>query len=276
MWGYYMDGPWTRDGRVRADVIALAPDVSGLVSAVMVHDHEAVRKGQLVFRIDKARFLVALRQADAVVASRQAALVAAVQDAARYRQLTSLSVSEQKQQQIGSTEAQAKAAFQQAIADRDAAQLNLDRTDVTAPVEGVVTNFDLQPGNYVSAGHAVTALVDTETLRVEGYFEETKLPGIHIGDAVTVELMGEKDRLHGHVESIAGAIEDRERAASTNLLANVNPTVSWVRLAQRIPVRVVLANIPPDVRLLPGRTATVVVEQSGAGPRDSRSATSWR
>jgi RND family efflux transporter MFP subunit len=259
LWLYYMQAPWTRDGRVRADVVGIAPDVSGLVSEVLVHDNEHVRRGQVIFRIDSARFALALRDAQAMLESRRAALSEAVRESNRYHTLTTLSVSEEKQEQTATALQQANAAYQQALADQDTAKLNLARTEVTASVPGLITNFDLLPGNYVTAGRAVTALVATETLRVEGYFEETKLDRIHVGDPVSVELLGQHAILHGHVESIAGGIEDREREAGTGLLANINPTFSWVRLAQRVPVRVQLDQVPAGVELLPGRTATVRV-----------------
>ncbi|HEX2942623.1 MAG TPA: efflux RND transporter periplasmic adaptor subunit, partial [Rhodopila sp.] len=238
LWVYYMDEPWTRDGRVRADVVGVAPDVSGLVSEVLVHDNQPVRKGQVIFRIDRARFELALTQAQADVAGRKAALVEAIREANRYHALNDLSVSQERQQQADAAQQQAAAAYQRAVADRDVAQLNLQRAEVTAPVNGIITNFDLEPGNYVTTGHAVTALVDTDSLRVEGYFEETKLHAIQVGAPAKVWLMGRRAVLRGHVESISAGIEDRERSASGNLLANVNPTFSWVRLAQRVPVRV--------------------------------------
>jgi RND family efflux transporter MFP subunit len=266
LWVHFMDEPWTRDGRVRADIVGVAPDVSGLISEVLARDNQDVAKGDVILRIDPARFQLALRQAQAVVDARSAALVEAVHEAARYRALTSLSVSEEKQQQTEAAQAQATAAYQQAVADRDLAQLNLDRTTVTAPVAGRITNFDQRPGNYVTAGHAVTALVDAASLRVEGYFEETKLSRIAIGAPATVRLLGERVPLHGHVESIAGGVQDRERAEGPGLLANVNPTFSWVRLAQRVPVRIALDDKPPGVLLLPGRTATVIVQTDRPPP----------
>ncbi len=163
--------------------------------------------------------------------------------------------------------ATAAASYQEAIAARDLAKLNLDRSQVFAPVDGTVTNLSLRPGHYVSAGSAVMALVDSASIHVEGYFEETKLPRIHPGDTVRVELMGEPRPLTGHVQSIAGGIEDRERTATSGgLLANVNPTFSWVRLAQRIPVRVVIDHVPDGLRLIPGRTATVAVTSSEQAP----------
>jgi multidrug resistance efflux pump len=157
------------------------------------------------------------------------------------------------------TQQEAQASYDQAVADRGVAQLNLDRSEVHASVNGIITNMDLRPGAYVTAGHGVMALVDTDTLRVEGYFEETKLTRIHVGDSVRIRLMGDARPLTGHVESIAAGIEDRDRSEGTNLLADVNPTFNWVRLAQRIPVRVALDEVPDPTRLVAGRSATVEV-----------------
>lgn len=259
LWTYYMDDPWTRDGRVRADIVAIAPDVSGLVTDVLVHDNQIVKRGDVLFRIDRARFALALQQADAAVEGRDALLDQATKDLQRYRGLTTDAVSQQKQEQVLAAQLQAKAAYDQAVADRAVAQLNLDRSEVRASVNGTITNMDLRPGAYVAAGKGVMALVDSDTLRVEGYFEETKLPRIHVGDAVMIRLMGDKVRLKGHVESIAAGIEDRDRSAGSSLLANVNPTFNWVRLAQRVPVRIKLDDVPADTVLVSGRTATVEV-----------------
>ena len=270
LWYYYMEAPWTRDGRVRADVVGIAPDVSGLVADVNVQDNQRVHQGDVLFRVDPARFQLALQQADAALANRKAALDEAVREMNRYRSLTALSVSEEKKEQTVTAVQQAAAAYQQALADRDLAQLNLQRTDVQASVNGIVTNFDLRPGDYVSAGKPIFALVDSDSIHVDGYFEETKLSRIHVCDHAAVRLMGEPTILRGHVQSIAGGIEDRERSASGGLLANVNPTFSWVRLAQRVPVRIVLDGTPENIRLIPGRTATVMVENTAmrraAGP----------
>ncbi|MDE1150731.1 MAG: HlyD family secretion protein [Azospirillaceae bacterium] len=263
-WIYYMDEPWTRDGRVRADILGVTPDVSGLVDEVLVHDNETVTKGQVLFRIDRVRFTLALQQADANVAAKKANLDEAVLERNRYQSLSSSAVSREKQEQVTAVAKQMEAVYMQAVADRNVAKLNLDRTEVVATVNGYITNFDLRPGDYVSAGKPVTALVDSDSLHVQGYFEETKLGRIHVGDKVTVRLMGDPRAFNGHVQSIAAAIEDRERSEGHNLLANVNPTFSWVRLAQRIPVRVVLDNPPADLRLIPGRTATVAVAGSDA------------
>jgi multidrug resistance efflux pump len=258
LWDRYELDPWTRDGRVRADVVQVAPDVSGLVTDVLVHDNQTVKKGQALFVIDQPRFELALRQSEAAVASAQAQVDEAALEDKRNHNLGNL-VSTETTQQGGTKLAQAQAALAQAVVAHDTAKLNMERTTVLAAVNGYITNFDLRPGNYASAGHPVFALVDSDSLHVDGYFEETKLPRIHVGDPVSVLLMGESRLLYGHVESIAGGIEDRERNPSSDLLSNVNPTFNWVRLAQRVPVRVMLDKPPPDIRLIAGRTATVSV-----------------
>lgn len=267
LWAHYELEPWTRDGRVRADIVEIAPDVSGLVSDVPVHDNQVVHRGDVLFRIDRDRFNLALKQAEANLEGRVAVLDAAQKDLVRYKNMTAIAVSEQKVEQVTATAAQAEADLHRAEADRDVAKLNLERSEVRASVNGPITNFDLRPGNYVTAGKGVAALIDQDSLRVEGYFEETKLPLIQVGDKAVVHLMGEDRPLLGHVESVAGGIEDRDRSAGANLLADVNPTFSWVRLAQRIPVRIALDHVPDGVRLVAGRTSTVVIVPGENAPR---------
>jgi len=267
LWNYYMDAPWTRDGRVRADVAIIAPDVSGLVTQVLVADNQHVKKGDVLFRIDPERFRLALREAEAQVAAREATYIQTAADYTRYSKLTDLSVTQQRLELARADAEAAKAAYDQAAADRDLAKLNLDRSEVRASVNGVITNMGLRPGTYVSTGHGAMALIDEDTLRVEGYFEETKLPRIHVGSRATIRLMGDTRDLTGHVESIASGIVDRERSEGANLLADVNPTFSWVRLAQRVPVRIKLDAVPAGESLVSGRTATVSITPDGAKPR---------
>jgi len=259
LWSYYMLEPWTRDGRVRADVVTVAADVSGLISDVFVHDNEKVSKGQQLFRIDQRRFQYALDQAKAEVASRQTTLDQANRDLERSKALSSAAVTvqqvEQRQQTVDVDQAQLDAAN----AALEVARLNLERSTVVAPVSGIVTNFDLLPGRYVNAGAAVFAMIGSDTFRVEGYFEETKLRRIRVGEKAAVKLIGDPRVIYGHVESIAYGIEDQNRGTSRELMASVNPTFSWVRLAQRIPVRIKLDNVPPDLLLIAGRTATVSI-----------------
>lgn len=204
LWDYYINEPWTRDGRIRADVVKVAADVSGVVTEVKVKDNQTVRRGDILFIIDKDRYKIALQQADAALASRKISLEQARRDLERFRQLNKGSVvSQQAAEQAETAAGQAQAAYQLALADRQLAQLNLDRTEIKSPVNGRITNLDLRPGNYVSPNAAVAALVDNDSFYVVGYFEETKLPHIRIGDPVSIEVMGEKTSMRGHVEGLA-------------------------------------------------------------------------
>ncbi|AYG58897.1 efflux RND transporter periplasmic adaptor subunit [Rhizobium jaguaris] len=261
LWGHYMDEPWTRDARLRADVVGIAPDVSGPVSEVLVKDNQIVKKGDVLFRVDRDRFTIALAQADAALQGAQAALEQARRENERQQRLGNAGSAQQKEQ-AQTAEEQAQAALGQATANRALAQLNLDRSEIKATVNGSVSNLTLRPGDYVTAGAAKVALIDTDSLRVEGYFEETKLPRIQIGDEVSIRLIGQAEKLTGHVESIATGIEDRERT-SGSLLANITPTFSWVRLAQRVPVRIALDRVPDGTKLIAGLTATVEVQEPG-------------
>lgn len=300
IWNYYNAEPWTRDGRIRGDVIQVSSDVSGLITEVLVQDNQTVRKGQVLFKIDVARQTLDVEQAKSDLAKAKASLAAAEaallqakanivksqantlladKNASRYSDLMNGAISKQEQDQIFAQKdqshaehAQMQAALEQAkanIAQQKAlievatsnlhlAQLNLDRSEVVAPANGTLSNFELKEGNYVKVGQAVAALVDREQLYVVGYFEETKLNKIFVGAPASIQLMGDSNKLKGHVQGIASGIEDRERTSSTGLLANVNPTFSWVRLAQRVPVKIVLDEISEnELAFVAGRTVTV-------------------
>ncbi|RQS61528.1 efflux RND transporter periplasmic adaptor subunit [Burkholderia sp. Bp8963] len=273
LWIRYQIEPLTRDGKVRADVVPIAPDVSGLVTDVRVHDNQKVTKGQVLLVIDPSRYRIALEQADANLASQQAELDEAIREDRRNRAMPDVVPAESTDQ--GTTRVEKlRAAVAQARSARELAALNLERTLVRAPVDGTVTNVGLLPGVYLNAGKGAMALVNDASLRVEGYFEETKMPAIHVGDPASIYLMGVASEIRGHVQSIAGGVEDRERAGSDAQLANVNPAFTWVRLAQRIPVRVVIDSIPPGVRLVPGQTASVEIH-ARAGDVTVRRSLPW-
>jgi RND family efflux transporter MFP subunit len=259
LWRYYMLEPWTRDGRVRVDVVTITTDVSGLISDVYVNDNEKVSKGQPLFRIDQRRFQYALEQAKTDIARLQANLDQNKRDLVRSKTLTNIAVTQQQVERAQQAVDVAQAQLDAANVALGIADLNLERSTVVAPVNGIVTNFSLLPGRYVNAGAAVFALLDSDTFRVEGYFEETKLRRIRVGEDATVKLIGDSRVLSGQVDSIAYGIEDQNRSTSSELLASVNPTFSWVRLAQRIPVRIKLNHVPPDLLLVAGRTATVSI-----------------
>ncbi|SLJ88688.1 efflux RND transporter periplasmic adaptor subunit [Novosphingobium mathurense] len=259
LWRHYETSPWTRDGRVRADVVRVTPDISGLVTSVAVQDNQKVHKGDLLFVLDRPRYSLAAAQTQANVASARATLDQARRVARRDTALGDLVATETHEQNLATVET-AQAALAEAQSALAAAKLNLARTEVKASVNGTVTNLDLHPGDFVAAGNQAMALIDSDSIRVEGYFEETKLPYIRVGAPVTVVLMGEDRKIEGVVESIAAGINDTARSNSGNLLPSVEATFTWVRLAQRIPVRVRLTDVPKDLRLIVGRTATVTIQ----------------
>ena len=261
LWIHYMDEPWTRDGRVRAEVINIAPDVSGAVVELPVRDNQFVKKGDLLMQIDPSHFQIAVEQAQAAVAARKAELQMRLDDAQRRRDMDSLVVSKESSENASHTANAAQAQYQQAIAQLDAAKLNLERTHVVAPVDGYVTNLAVYRGDYAIAGSPRLAIVDSHSFWVYGYFEETKLPHVRIGDQAEMRLMS-GGVLRGHVESISRGIYDRDNPQSRELLADVNPTFNWVRLAQRVPVRIKIDSVPGDVLLSAGTTCTVVVTPS--------------
>jgi len=240
---------------------------------VLIKDNQAVRKGDVLIRLDPQRFGLAVQQAEAMVASREAALERASNDRTRYEKLSDGVVSQQQREAIRAADLQARATYNQALADLEVAHLNLIRSEIRAPVNGRVTNFDLRPGTYLPAGRGIMALIETDTVREEGYFEETKLARIHVGDPADVILMG-GSTLRGEVESIARGIEDRERSSGASMLANINPTFSWVRLAQRIPVRIKLRTKNNADELIVGRTATIQIDTDNS-PNPTITTTLW-
>lgn len=271
LWDHYELAPWTRDGRVRANVVQIAPDVSGLVTAVPVQDNQSVAAGTLLFEVDRARYDLAVRQAQAALAAQRAMSAQAQRENTRNAGLEAL-VSQEAREQTRARVEQARAAVAQAEIALDSARLNLQRAEVRAPADGLVTNLDLRQGSYAAAGRPVLALVDARSFYVEGYFEETKLPRIHLGDRVHVMPMGGGAVLGGTVESVAAGIADRDRSTSANLLPSVNPTFNWVRLAQRIPVRVKLDPLPAGARLVAGQTVTVQVLEQAEAQREKTAA----
>jgi RND family efflux transporter MFP subunit len=269
LWVHYMDSPWTRDGRVRAEIINIAPDVSGQIVEFPVRDNQFVHRGDVLMRIDPDHYRIAVQQAEALVAARKADLQMRRNDAARRRDLDALVVSKENRENAVMQAASAQAQYEQALAQLAAAKLNLERTTVVAPVDGYVTNLNAYRGDYAIAGQPKLALVDSHSFWVYGYFEETKIPLLKIGDPAEMRLMSGAV-LKGHVEGISRGIADRDNPMSRELLADVNPTFNWVRLAQRVPVRIHIDQVPDDLILSAGTTCTVVVKPAaanGAGPR---------
>ena len=261
LWQYYMLTPWTRDARIRADVVVISPDVSGWVRELKAYDNQEVKAGDLLLSIDRDRFEAALEKAQAVVQTRQQQLNLREREASRRASLGPQAISAELRENAQINAGIARGELREAQAEAKAAQINLDRSQVHAPRNGHITNLRLAQGNYVNAGQSVMALIDDSTFYVQAYFEETKLPRIRVGDPVKVWLMSAGDALQGTVESISRGITDRNTTPDGQLLAEVEPTFNWVRLAQRIPVRIKLDKVPEGLNLSAGMTASVQVQE---------------
>lgn len=260
LWRHYMISPWTRDGRVRVETVTISPEVSGRLIELKVKDNQKVHKGDVLFVIDPSNYRIALDQAQAELDGQDHSLRIARIKAENRARLTELAVSREDRQTYESAANVAAAATLAARAKLERARLDLERTTVRAPVNGYIVNLRLREGDYVTSGQPALAVVDSDSFWVAGYFEETQLAGVHPGDSARFTLMGYPDiPLTGRVDSISRGIADQNAAGSMAELSNVNPVFTWVRLAQRIPVRMTIDSAPPEVTLAAGMTATVAV-----------------
>ncbi|PRD42298.1 efflux transporter periplasmic adaptor subunit [Phyllobacterium phragmitis] len=262
-WSRYERTPWTRDGRVSVDVVQIAPEVSGTVSAVPVVDNQYVRRGDILYVIDPERLRLAVALAEADVEAKRQDMLVRQATARRHSQLREV-VSQEAVQQSGGAAAVAGAAYQAAVATLDLAKLDLARSAIRSPVDGYVTNLRLRPGDYATAGVTRVAVLDAASFWITGYFEETKIQQISIGSPAQIILMGFDQPVSGHVESIGRGIENSNDAPGHLGLPNVAATFSWVRLAQRIPVRIHIDHVPSGVELAAGMTATVEITPASA------------
>lgn len=259
VWQYYVTAPWTRDGRVRVQVARIAPQVSGQITELRVVDNQLVRKGDVLYVIDPFDFRVALDAAKADLENRAADLQVKRAQAARREALTTVSTSIEEKQQYAGVAKQAEAAFATAQAQVAQAEINLKRTEVKSPVNGYVTNLLLRVGDYAASGTSNISVIDADSYWIDGYFEETKMDHIRVGDPATAALMGYAAPIRGRVDSITRGISTPNAAASTQGLPSVDPVYTWVRLAQRVPVRIRIEAVPTGIALVAGMTATVSV-----------------
>jgi RND family efflux transporter MFP subunit len=259
LWQAYVAAPWTRDGTVRAYVVTVTPEVSGRIVQLPVIDNQDVHKGDLLMVVDPTDYAIAVDQAQASADQARANADNAEREAVRRAHLTNLETSAEEQQTFQSNAIAARAAERQAIATLAHARVNLERSTIRSPVNGYVTNLQVQLGDYATAGQPAISLIDADSYWVDGYFEETNLGAIHAGDRARVKLMGYGALLEGHVASVARGITVANAARGQSGLANVNPIFTWVRLAQRVPVRIQIDHVPDGVRLVAGQTASVQI-----------------
>jgi RND family efflux transporter MFP subunit len=273
VWNYYTQSPWTRDGKVRAEQVGVTPQVSGSILQLNVRDNQLVKAGDVLFKIDDTPYRIALLDAEAQLAKTRADLAKAqveqakaASDAARRRNLSRNVISAEDLESAGTALNTANAVLEAAKALVGVAQASLERarwqlsqTVIKAPVDGWVTNLSTRVGDYASVGRPQFALVDSHSFYVIGYFEETKLRHIRAGDSAKVILYSSKQKLQGHVSSIGRAIVDQSVENGAGLVADIKPNIPWVRLAQRVPVRIELTGLPPEVTLISGTTCTVSI-----------------
>jgi RND family efflux transporter MFP subunit len=267
LWQDYMASPWTRDGTVRADVVTLAPEVSGRVDELPIKDNQFVHQGDVLMRIDPRDYKVAVDLGKAAVDQAQADYENKQAQRERRLKLTDLAASKEEQQTYASAADMAQAEVEQQKANLERAKINLERTEIRAPVNGWVTNLLVRRGDYATTGQMAMSVVDADSFWVDGYFEETALKRIEAGNAAKVWLLGYGQVLPGHVDSISRGIVVSNATPGKSGLAAVNPVFTWVRLAQRIPVRIQLDQLRPNVRLVVGMTATIEVEPGPPSPK---------
>jgi multidrug resistance efflux pump len=272
-WDYYVTAPWTRDSRVRVQVASVAPQVSGQITELRVGDNQYVHKGDVLYVIDPFDFEVALGVAKADVQQKAADLQVKEMQSERRQLLSDLATTPEQQQVFAGSAVQAKAAFEAAHQQEAQAEINLRRTQVRSSVNGYVTNLQMRVGDYAHQGSVNISIIDTDSYWIDGYFEETKLARVCVGDRVEAKLMGYAQPILGHVVSVTRGIGVSDAAGGTQGLPNVNPVFTWVRLAQRVPVRITIDDVPPGIPLVSGLSATVTIEDDAIGAHTPSS--SW-
>jgi multidrug resistance efflux pump len=258
-WDHYNAGPWTRDGRVRVHVASVAPQISGQIRELRIADNQFVHKGDILYVIDPFDFEVALGANKATLQQRMADLNVKQLQSERRNRLSDLSASVEQKQVYEGSALQAKAAVDLAQEQVRQTEINLQRTEVRSPVNGVVTNLLLREGDYARQGATNVSIIDADSYWVDGYFEETKLARLCVGDRAEARLMGYSAPIIGHIATVTRGISVSNAAASTQGLPNVDPVYTWVRLAQRVPVRIAIDKVPPGIPLVSGLTATVTI-----------------
>ena len=257
-WVFYTESPWTRDAKFAADVVAISPDVTGLITDVPVHDNQLVKKGDTLFIVDRPRYQKALDQAQADVDYYQSLVSEKRREAGRRNQLGTLAMSREAIDQANNDLQTSEHQLAKAIATRDLAEIDMARTTIKAPSDGWVTNLNVYEGEFITRGSVAVALVQQHSFYVLAYMEETKLNGVSRGHRVEITPLGSNVVLHGTVDSIAAGVTNSSSSSDSKGMATVDSNLEWVRLAQRVPVRIRLDEQPGN-RFPAGTTATVVV-----------------
>ena len=259
----YFANPWTRDGQVRAQVIQVSPRISGMVTNIPIIDNQFVKKGTLLFEIDRDPYLIKVAQVKAELKREYANLRGKKVEYDRVQSISKKDKGAISQKDLIRHEInylKSLANIETLKEKLKTAKLNLTFTKVYASVDGYVSNINFQVGSQAVANKPILALVDSNSFWVFGYFRESMLEKIHIGDRAVVTLMAYQDRpISGVVESIGWGIAHSDGNPGNNLLPSIKPVFQWIRLAQRIPVRIKLKQLPEGVALRFGLTASVKI-----------------
>ncbi len=260
---FYEYTPWTRDGRINVYVVATAPEVSGRIDDVPVKDNQYVHQGDLLFAIDPRDYTVAVKRAKAALDAAKAQFAQQQEDSLRRKRMPPGAVSVEEADTFA-TNAKIRAAdLEAAEAALYKAEIDLERCQVRSPVDGWVTSLTVRVGDYATAGQRQMSVVDANSFWINGYFEETQLRNIRIGADARALLMGYPDsKLAGHVDSIGRAIDNTDATPNSEGLPKVSPVFTWVRLAQRIPVRIHIDEVPENIHLAAGETCTLYINTS--------------
>ncbi len=259
----YTSNPWTRDGQVSAHIVSITPRVTGQVTQVHVDDNSHVSKGDLLFEIDPSIYKAAYDKALATQKQALALLAKAKneeQRAVNLQKRTPGAVPILTLNNLSNAVETSAANVELAKANVEEAQLNLKFTKVYAPTNGYITNLNLRAGSQVVANTPVVALIDEDSFWIEGYFKETDLVGVESNNKALVTLMMHNDTvLEGRIKSIGFGVAKQDGSIGNDLLPNVNPNFQWIRLAQRIPIKVELDTVPEDLQLRVGMTASIKI-----------------
>jgi p-hydroxybenzoic acid efflux pump subunit AaeA len=257
-WVFYTESPWTRDAKFSADVVAISPDVTGLITDVPVHDNQLVKQGDTLFVVDRPRYQKALDEAQADVEYYQALVNEKRREAARRNQLGTSAMSREAIDQANNDLQTSEHQLAKSVATRDLAVIDLDRTTIKAPSDGWVTNLNVYQGEFITRGSVAVALVQQHSFYVLAYMEETKLDGVRPGFRAEITPLGSNTVLRGTVDSIAAGVTNSSSSVDSKGMATIDSNLEWVRLAQRVPVRIRLDDQPGN-RFPAGTTATVVI-----------------
>lgn len=260
----YFTNPWTRDGQVRAQVIQISPRVSGTVVHIAVHDNQFVRRGDLLFVIDPSTYQSKVNQMKADLNRDLINEKADKIELDRVNEIAKIDEGAVSKKELIHREVNylnSGSKIDSSKEKLELARLDLSFTKVYAPVDGYVSNINFQIGSQAVANQPILALVDANSFWIFGYFREDQLSQISIGNPARITLMAYPDKtLEGTVESIGWGIAPSDGNPGTYLLPSVKPVFQWIRLAQRIPVRIKLdENSTKDIHLRFGLSASVMV-----------------